>query len=111
MKPSSKANNAKNWKTYRNKNIGKIRKRDKDRNQFTRKYLKYCDAEEYEEHNRKDRERKRLAKERWEKETAAAALMDQNHESTSTPSSAFRHKQTNFCSLKKADKALPRSTH
>ena len=37
--------------------------------------------------------------------------MDQNHESTSTPSSAFRHKQTKFCSLKKADKALPRSTH
>ena len=37
--------------------------------------------------------------------------MDQNQESTSTPSSAFKHKQTKSCSLKKADKAPPTSPH
>ena len=78
MKPSYKANNAKYCKTYRNKNIDKIKMRDKDRNQFTREYLKYCDTEKCEEQKKKDRERKRLAKERSKKETAAAASMDQN---------------------------------
>ena len=94
MKPSYKPDNVKYCKTYRNKNIDKIRKRDKDRKQFTREYLKYCDTEKYEEQKSKNRERKRLAKERREKETAAAASMDQNQESTTTPSSAFKHKQT-----------------
>ena len=39
MKRSYKANDAKYCKTYQNKNIGKIRKRDKDSKQFTREYL------------------------------------------------------------------------
>ena len=73
--------------------------------QFTREYLKYRDNERYEEQKSKDQERKRLAKERKEKETVEALSMDQNQESTSTPSSAFKHKQTKSCSLKKADKA------
>ena len=94
MKPSCKANNANYCKTHRNKIIYKIRKRDKDKKQFTKEYLKHCDTEKYEEQNRKDQERKGLAKERREKETAAAASMDQNQEPTSTPSSAFKHKQT-----------------
>ena len=94
MKPSYKPDNVKYCKTYRNKNIDKIRKRDKDRKQCTREYLKYCDTEKYEEQKSKNRERKRLAKEKREKETAAAASMDQNQESTTTPSSAFKHKQT-----------------
>ena len=55
--------------------------------------------------------RKRLAKERRGKVTAAEGLLDQNQESTSTPSSAFKHKQTKFCSLKRADKGLPKSPH
>ena len=111
MKPSYKPNNAKYCKTYRNKNIYKIRKRDKDRKQFTREYLKYCDTEKYEEQKSKNRERKRLVKERREKETAAAASMDQNRESTTTSSSAFKHKQTKSRSLKEADKAVPNSPH
>ena len=52
-----------------------------------------------------------MPKERREKETTAAASMGQNQESTTTPSSAFKHKQTKSRSLKKADKALPNSTH
>ena len=52
-----------------------------------------------------------MAKERKGKETAEALSMDQNQESTSTPSSAFKHKQTKSCSLKKADKALPTTPH
>ena len=111
MKPPHKPNNSNYWKRYRNKNIDKIRKRDKDRKQFTREYLKYCDTEKYEEQKRKNRERERLTKDRSEKETAAAASMDQNQESTSTPSSAFKHKQTKFHSLKRADKALSNSPH
>ena len=111
MKLSYKTNNAKYYKTYQKKNIHKIRKRDKDRKPFTSEYLIYCDTEKYEEQKRKDRERKILAKERREKETAAAAPMDQNQESTSAPSSAFKHKQTKLCSLKKEDKALPNSPH
>ena len=43
--------------------------------------------------------------------TAAEGLLDQNQESTSPPSSAFKHKQTKFCSLKRADKGLPKSPH
>ena len=101
MKPSYKANNAEYFKTYRNKNINKIRKNDKDRKQFPREYLKYCYTEKYEEQKRKNQERKRLAKKRRKKETVAAASIDQNQESTSTPSSAFKHKQTKFRSLKK----------
>ena len=68
----------------------KIRKRNKDRKPFTREYLKYCDIEKYAEQKRKDRKRKRLAKEYREKETAAAASMGQKKESTSTPSSGFK---------------------
>ena len=52
-----------------------------------------------------------MAKERREKETAAAASMDQNQESTNTPSSVFKHKQTKCRSLKKANKALPNSPY
>ena len=58
MKPSYKANNAKYCKTYQNKNINNIRKRDKDRKQITKEYLKYCDTEKYKEQKRKDREKK-----------------------------------------------------
>ena len=63
----------------------KIRKRHKDRKQFTREYLKYCDIEKYEEQKKKKKiGEKRFAKERSEKETAAAASMDRSQESTST---------------------------
>ena len=110
MKPSYKVNNAKYFKTYRNKNIDKIRKRDQDRKQFSREYLKCRDTEKYEEQKRKDRELKRLANERKEKETSATSR-DHNQESTSTPSSAFKRKQTKFLSLKNADKALRNSPH
>ena len=61
--------------------------------------------------NRKGLGRKRFAKERKEKETAAVASMDQNQESTGPPLSAFKHKQKKFRSLKKADKTLPNSPH
>ena len=100
-------------KTYRNKHIDKIREREtRIGQQFTREYLKYRDTERYEEQKSKDQERKRLAKERKEKETVEALSMDQNQESTSTPSSAFKHKQTkSYYSLKKTDKALSTSPH
>ena len=96
MKPSYKANNAKYFKIYRNKNIDKIRKRDKDRKQFSREYLKCRDTEKYEEQKRKDRELKRLANERREKETTAATSRDHNQESTSTPSSASNANKKSF---------------
>ena len=88
MKPSYKPNNAKYCKTCRNKSIDKVRKRDKDKMQFTKEAPKYCDIEKYEEQKSKDRERKRMAKERTEKE-AAAASMDQSQQSTAAPSSTF----------------------
>ena len=68
--------------------------RDKDRKQFTREYLNNCDTEKYEEQQRKDQERKRLAKEGREIETVETPSIDQNQESTSTPSLAFKHKQS-----------------
>ena len=111
MKPSYKANNEKYFKIYRNKNIDKIRKRDKDRKQFPREYRKCRDTEKYEEQKRKDRELKSLANERREKETTAATSRDHNQESTSAPSSAFKRKQKRFPSLKNADKALRNSPH
>ena len=95
------ANYAKYCETCQNKNRDKIREREKDSKQFTREYLRCCDTENYEEQKRKDLGRKRFAKERKEKETAAVASMDQNQESTSTPLSAFKHKQTKFRSSKK----------
>ena len=73
MKPSYKANNAKYWKTYRNKNIGKIRKRDKDRKQFTRKYLKYCDAE-----NMKSRTEKIGKEKDWQKKGGKKRQLQQH---------------------------------
>lgn len=68
--------------------------------------MKYVEEEKYEEQKRKDRERKRLAKERkLAAEAATAANEDQLNES----SSSFKHKQTKYRSLKKADQALPNS--
>ena len=93
MKPSYKPNNAKYCKTYRNKNIDTIKRRDKDRKEFTGEYFKYCDTKKYEEQKRKDWERKKLAKE-MRKETVAVASTGQNQESTSTLSSAFKQKQS-----------------
>ena len=55
--------NAAYCKKYREKNIDKIRKADKERKKFARDYLKYVE-EKYEEQKRKDRERKRLANEK-----------------------------------------------
>ena len=52
IKPLYKANTAKNCKAYRHKNIDKIKKRHKDRKQFTREYLKYCDTKIYKEQKR-----------------------------------------------------------
>lgn len=101
MKP-----NAAYCKKYRENNIDKIRKADKERKKFARDYLKYVEDEKYEEQKRKDRERKRLAKERkLAAEAATAANEDQLNES----SSSFKHKQTKYRSLKKADQALPNS--
>ena len=60
--------------------------------------------------SRKDLGRKRFAKERKEKETAAVASMDQDQESTGPPLSAFKHKQKKFRSLKKTDKTTQQSS-
>ena len=100
MKPSYKLNNAKYCKTRRNKNIDKVRKRDKDKKQFTKEDPKYCDTEKYEEQKSKDRERKRMAKETTEK-GAAAASMDQSQESTNAPSLTFQTQTSKVSLFKK----------
>lgn len=102
MKP--KSNNAAYCKKYREKNLESIRKKDKERKKFARDYVKYVESEKYEEQKRKDRERKRLAKER------KAVEIEADTESKLTNSS-FKHKQTKYRSLKKADDALPNSPH
>ena len=79
---SKTANNAKYCMKYRNKNIVTIREKYKERKRFEREYEKYCDEEKYEEKyekKRKDRERKRLAKERKleeMEESSVIPLMD-----------------------------------
>ena len=45
--------NAKYSSKYRNKNIDKIRQKDKERKKFWKKYIKYCDEKHFEEKKEK----------------------------------------------------------
>ena len=56
--------NAEYCSKYLNKNIDKIRQKDKERKMFEREGVKYCSEKKYKEKKRKDRERKRHAKKR-----------------------------------------------
>jgi len=105
MKPGMDPKNAEYCKTYRQKNLKKIRKKDKQRKKFEREHEKYLNPEKYEETKRKDRERKRQAKKR----KLAEEEMDEEPPSLEIPDSSFKHKQTMYRSLSKANKALPQS--
>ena len=62
MKPEAaarkKLNNAKYCKTYREKKLSEIRKKDRERKKFDREHMKYTDKKKYEALLKKDRERK-----------------------------------------------------
>ena len=52
---------------YQNKNIDKIREKDKERKKFERKYVKYCEEKKYEGQMRSNKDRERIAKKRKRK--------------------------------------------
>ena len=98
---------------YRNKNIDKIRQKDKERKKFEREYVKYCDKKKYEEKKRKDRERKRLAKKRnveqIDQPSPAPTREETETEETKAPTSSFKHKATKHRSLRRTENVLPSS--
>ena len=96
--------NAEYCSKHRNKNIDKIRQKDKETKKFEKKYVKYCDEKKYEEKKGKGRERKRLAKKR------KLEQIDQPEtEETEAPTTSFKHKTTKDRSLRRADNALSNS--
>ena len=109
MKPEAaarkKLNNAKYCKTYREKKLSEIRKKDRERKKFDREHMRYTDKKKYEALLKKDRERKQREKERREQQEEES----QSQASSSTPSSSFKHRSTKVRSLKKAENALPNS--
>ena len=68
MKPEAAArktlNNAKYCKTYREKRLSEMRKKDRERKKFDREHMKYTDKKKYEALLKKYRERKQCEKER-----------------------------------------------
>ena len=98
---------------YQNKNIDKIREKDKERKKFEREYVKYCDGKNYEGQMRSNRDRKRLAKKRKRKLEQLDQLSPVptrekiETEETEVPTSLFKHKATKHCSLRRAGNALP----
>ena len=95
---------------YRLKNESKIQEQDKERKMLWRLRQKCSkDKEAYEEHKRKDRERKRLKKQANTAElpNTESPGSSQPVASATTPESAFRYKSTKMRSLVKAAKALP----
>ena len=90
---------------YCAKNLSKIHQQDKKRKLLWRLNQKHKDKESYEEHKRKDRERKQLKKQANNDQTLPST--SQSATSTATPASAFRHKSTKERSLARAQKALP----
>ena len=103
MKPEAatrkKLNNAKYCKTYREKKLSEIRKKDRERKKFDREHMKYTDKKKYEALLKKDRERKQREKERREQQEEES----QSQASSSTPSTSFKHRSTIVRSLKKAE--------
>ena len=95
--------NAEYCKTYRQKNLKNIRKKDQERKKFEREHQKYVNPGKYEETKRKDRERKRLAKER----KLAEEEIDEKRPSLAIPESSLKRKQTMYPSMSKVNKALP----
>ena len=98
---------------YQNKNIDKIREKDKERKKFEREYVKYCDGKKYEGQMSSNRDRKRLAKKRKRKLEQIDQLSPVptrekiETEETEVPTSLFKHKATKHCSLSRAGNALP----
>ena len=100
---------------YQNKNVDKIRQKDKERKKFEREYVKYCNEKKYEQKKRKDRERKRLVKKRKleqiDQPSPAPTREEIETEETEAPTSSFKHKATKYRSLRRAENALPSSPH
>ena len=107
--------NAEYCSKFRNKNIDKIRQKDKERKKFEREYVKCFDKKKYEEKKRKDRDRKRLAKKRKleqiDQPSPAPTREEAETEETEALRSSFKHKATKNRSLKRAEDALTSSPH
>ena len=103
MKPDMGPKNAEYCKTYRQKNLKNIRKKDQQRKKIEREHQKFVNPNKYEETKRKDRERKRLAKER----KLVEEEMDEKPRCLEIPESSYKQKQAMYPSLSRANKALP----
>ena len=70
---------------YRNKNIDKIRQKDKERNKFEREYVKYCDKKKYDKNGEKtNEERDSLRKHQPEKKLKLKKLKSRHGRSNIT---------------------------
>ena len=58
MASAKATKNAQYCKKYSQKNLEEIRKNDRERKKFQRKYRQYCEPKKYEEYLKKERERK-----------------------------------------------------
>ena len=57
MAAAKAAKNAQYCKKYRQRNLGEIRKNDRERKKFQREYREYCEPKKYEEYLKKQREK------------------------------------------------------